>query len=278
MNNNILLDSSHAVYEPHVYADRELPFIFHKNIYLHGCSCNLHRNPELLLISSGSGQIRNGDDLLDVSAGDIVAVSPYSLHHVVSASKLEMYCLIVDVDFCASNRLNLERFTFPSLIRDEVLRKRYLRVISEYEAAEPFAVAGIRCAVLDLMLDLFRRFGQSGNPLSESKSSFEFVRKAMEYIKEHLGEKLTVSDIAANAGFSKFYFLRRFREFTGMTVVEYVNALRCESAKELLNSGQYSIKQAALACGFENFSYFSNVFKKYTGVLPSEYVKRPESK
>ncbi len=278
MNNNILLDSSHAVYEPHVYADRELPFIFHKDIYLRGCPCNLHRNPELLLISSGTGKIRNGDEFLDVAAGDIVAITPYSLHHVVSGLKLEMYCLIVDTDFCASNRLNLDRITFPSLIRDETLRERYRRVISEYETAESFAVAGIRCAVLDLMLDLFRRFGQLGDPLSESRPSFEFVRKAMEYIKEHLGEKLTVSDIAANAGFSKFYFLRRFRECTGMTVVEYINTLRCESAKELLNSGQYSIKQTALACGFENFSYFSNVFKKYTGVLPSEYIKRPESK
>jgi predicted AAA+ superfamily ATPase len=88
------------------------------------------------------------------------------------------------------------------------------------------------------VLDLFRRFGQPCDHLAESRSSFEFVRKAMEYIKEHIGEKLTVSDIAANAGFSKFYFLRRFRESTGMTVVEYVNTLRCERAKEMLNSGQ----------------------------------------
>ncbi len=278
MNNNILLETSQAVYEPHVYADRELPFIFHKDHHLHGCPCNLHRNPELLLVSDGEGRIRNGDEILDVSAGDIVAVNPYTLHQVLSGSKLEMYCLIVDTDFCTANRLNLDFITFPTLIRDEALRKRYDRVIAEYENAQPFAIAGTRCAVLDLMVDLFRRFGQPCEDLAESRSSFEFVRKAMEYIKAHIGEKLTVSEIAANAGFSKFYFLRRFRECTGMTVVEYVNTLRCEHAKELLNSGRYSIKQVALACGFENFSYFTNVFKKYTGALPSEYVKRPESK
>lgn len=278
MNNNILLETPQAIYEPHVYADRELPFIFHKNEHLHGCPCNLHRNPEFLFVSGGEGQVRNGDEILNVSEGDLVAVNPYSLHQVMSGDKLEMYCLIVDTDFCTANRLNLDIITFPSLIRDEEVRKRYGRVVKEYEKKESFAVAGIRCAVFELMLDLFRRFGQPCDHQAESKSSFEFVRKAMEYIKEHIGEKLTVSDIATNSGFSKFYFLRRFREATGMTVVEYINTLRCEYAKELLNNGQYNIKQTALMCGFENFSYFTNVFKKYTGVLPSEYIKRPESK
>ena len=60
-----------------------------------------------------------------------------------------------------------------------------------------------------------------------------------------------------------------------MTVLEYVNTVRCRHARELLVGGA-SVKDAAIRSGFDNFSHFSSVFKKYTGVLPSE-IKNQKS-
>lgn len=280
MDNNILLKTAQVVYEPHVYADRELPFIFHefhKDQYYQTNIRNVHRNPELLYITDGSGKVRKGDTVYDVVAGDLVVIDTYVMHQVVPDPKVDYFCLIVDMDFCISNRLNVDRLSFPAVIRDGLLNESFGRIVSEYRKADSFAVAGIRCSVLELMLDLCRRFGQLCEKPVELNPSLEYVRKAMVYIQENISKKLSLSEIADNVGLSKYYFLRRFRECTGMTVVEYVNALRCEYAAELLYSGQYSVKQAAAACGFENFSYFTSVFKKYAGVLPSEYLKRPES-
>ncbi len=280
MNNNILLKTAQVVYEPHVYANRELPFIFHeyhKDQYWQTNRCNVHRNPELLYITEGSGKVRIGDAVYDVVSGDLVVIGSYATHQVLPNPKVNYFCLIVDMDFCTSNRLNADRLSFPAVIRDGGLEERFWRIVSEYRQADSFAVAGVRCSVLELMLDLCRRFGQLCEEPVELNPSLEYVRKAMVYIQENISKKLSLSEIADNVGLSKYYFLRRFRECTGMTVVEYVNTLRCEYAMELLSGGQHSIKQVAVACGFENFSYFSGLFKKYTGVLPSEYLKRPES-
>jgi AraC-like DNA-binding protein/uncharacterized protein (DUF3820 family) len=85
------------------------------------------------------------------------------------------------------------------------------------------------------------------------------------YIKENLTKKLTLDEIAANVGLSKYYFLRQFKKITGYTVIDYVNIIRCEYAQELLRSEKYKVKEVALLCGFDNFSYFTNVYKKYTG-------------
>jgi len=99
------------------------------------------------------------------------------------------------------------------------------------------------------------------------------VRTALEYIKKNLGKKLSVDEVAEHVGLSKYYFLRIFKRVTGYTMTRYVNMIRCEYAKELLESGKHSIKEVALLCGFENYSYFTNVFKAYSGVLPSTIIK-----
>lgn len=277
MNNNILPESPRVIYEPHVYSTRELPFIFHEDRYFRPGPCNVHRNPELLRVVGGSGIIRNGDEVLEVGAGDLVVVEPYAVHQVLSDGGLHFYCLIPDLDFCIANGLNADGLSFPPRIRDEELLRRFDRIVAEYRNPSSFPEAGIRCAVLDIMLDLCRRYAVPRTAGREMEPSFGYIRKAMEYIKQNIGKKLTVDAIAASAGLSKYYFLRRFKETTGRTVMDYVNTLRCEYARELLQTGRYSVKQTAGLCGFENLSYFTNVFKKYTGLLPSSLKGAPES-
>lgn len=89
-------------------------------------------------------------------------------------------------------------------------------------------------------------------------------------MKANFAQRLTSDEIAASAGLSKFHFLREFKRITGRTPTHYLNAIRCEYARSLLKSGRYSVKEAAFLCGFTNNSYFSSVFLKYTGMLPSQ--------
>ena len=77
-------------------------------------------------------------------------------------------------------------------------------------------------------------------------------------------------DIANAVGLSMYHFSREFKKASGYSVMQYVNMIRCEHAQQLLISGKYKIKEVALLCGFDNYSYFSNIYKSYMGVLPSE--------
>lgn len=81
------------------------------------------------------------------------------------------------------------------------------------------------------------------------------------------------ADLFSAVGLSEYHFMREFKKTMGHTLSSYINILRCEEAKLLLQSGQYQIKEVALLCGFEVESYFAKVFRKYTGMLPSEFVK-----
>jgi len=69
-------------------------------------------------------------------------------------------------------------------------------------------------------------------------------------------------------GISKFYLCREFKAYTGSSILQTVNLLRCTQAKLLIEGGA-TVSQAALSCGFDNLSYFSRTFKKLMGALPS---------
>ena len=88
-------------------------------------------------------------------------------------------------------------------------------------------------------------------------------------MNKNFREKLTVEQIAEQAGMSKYYFLREFKTVTGITVITFLNILRCNNAQKLIERGE-TIWLAARKSGFENDSYFTKVFKKTKGILPSE--------
>ena len=62
-----------------------------------------------------------------------------------------------------------------------------------------------------------------------------------------------------------------FRQVTGMTFKEYLNRVRVEEAERLLTNTDYPIIDIAVACGYRDQSYFTTVFKKYTGLTPRQY-------
>jgi AraC-like DNA-binding protein len=98
------------------------------------------------------------------------------------------------------------------------------------------------------------------------------IKAVMTYMRSHLSEPVTLDEIAEHAGVSKYHLSREFKLSTGATIFDSLNILRCKEARHLLSSGA-TVSEAAHACGFENLSYFSRTFKKYTGKLPSEYAK-----
>ena len=62
-----------------------------------------------------------------------------------------------------------------------------------------------------------------------------------------------------------------FKQCSGSSFKEYLNMVRVEESKRLLSNTEYSIIDIAVACGFDDQSYFSKVFKKYTGMSPKQY-------
>ena len=272
MSNSILLRSN-ATFEPHLYADSALPFTIHRRMRYPaggGCRSNLHRNIELLHIISGCGTVICGDEEYPVVPGDTVVVNSYLAHRIVAREDIVFNCLIVGSDFCGENGIDTAELEFVPKPTDPEVSELFEEAMTQYDRQDSFWQARMRCAVLALLIYLCENSSHRRQTPITEEHVYQAVIDSVAYIRENLQSKLSVEQIAEQAGFSKYYFLRLFKRVTGCTVVQYINLLRCEYAKELLRSGN-SVKQTALRSGFENMSYFTGVFKRHVGCLPNAY-------
>lgn len=100
---------------------------------------------------------------------------------------------------------------------------------------------------------------------------FPIVDIVKKVILDHWEKDLSVKEIAKIAGISEYYMMHLFKKCTGTTVIEYRNSLRISKAKELLIRTEKSVLAIAQECGFDNSSYFSELFKRMEEVSPTEY-------
>lgn len=99
----------------------------------------------------------------------------------------------------------------------------------------------------------------------------DIVKKAMVYIADNFNTPLTLEDVSDHVHLHPSYFSTVFKSATGLSFKEYLNKVRIEESKILLQNTDFSIIDIAVAVGFEDQSYFSKVFKKYTGTTPKQF-------
>src|SRR5690606_21626802 len=105
-----------------------------------------------------------------------------------------------------------------------------------------------------------RRLGREATP----------IRHARQLVDASYMQDLTLEQLAAAAGLSRFHFLRSFRREVGVTPHAYLTGRRIAAAKVLLD-GDQPLSEVALACGFYDQSHFTRAFKSVTGVTPGQY-------
>ena len=99
----------------------------------------------------------------------------------------------------------------------------------------------------------------------------DVIFKVISYIREHLGEKIALADVANQVYLSRSYLSRIFKEEMGCNLSHYINKMRVEKAKEYLLDNSVNIIDVAFLVGFEDQSYFAKVFKSLCGVSPGRY-------
>ena len=104
-------------------------------------------------------------------------------------------------------------------------------------------------------------------------SRSEILQKVVKYIEVHIMEPIHLSDAAAETGVSSAYLSTMFKKEMGYNFIEYVNLRKIELARQMLQDGKMVYEVSELL-GFENSTYFSRVFKRYTDVSPATYRKQ----
>ena len=110
--------------------------------------------------------------------------------------------------------------------------------------------------------------------VSAIKCDNDHVVRMLYYIEEHITEDLRLQTISAQMNLSKEYTSYIFKKETGKTLTDYVNERKLLLAKNLIVSGEMSLADIASYLGFENYNYFSRLFKRYMNSTPIMLKKR----
>lgn len=108
---------------------------------------------------------------------------------------------------------------------------------------------------------------------SESSQRESHCEEAKKYMQNNFHKKISIEDVATHLCLSRAYLRNIFHQYNGISPQQYLVNLRIERAKELLQTGTFSVSSIAQSVGFSDVLVFSKFFKTHTGVSPSKYGK-----
>jgi len=133
--------------------------------------------------------------------------------------------------------------------------------------------ASAEYSVFDMMKYVSYMFDRISDLINEVQQTSTIVAKAKRYIQQHYTEDVDRNEVANSVFLTPNYLSKLFNQETGLTIRDYINQLRIDEAKKMLNATNKAISTIAMDVGFENVSYFSTVFKKYCGCNPDSWRK-----
>ncbi len=109
-----------------------------------------------------------------------------------------------------------------------------------------------------------------------NKQKHVSVQTACEYIEQNFSKEISLEEVASNVKMNPSYFSILFKEEMGITYIKYVTKIRIERAKQMLKEGR-NISEVSEEVGYFNHRYFSELFKKTTGLTPGQFKKQLKS-
>lgn len=249
---------------------------------------HIHSFVEIVYVAEGRGIHHIGDEVFHVEKGDLALIN-YDVPHQVSAAEgpLLVYNFLFTPDYLdtslkASRNFfdmsqhfllgNFYQGGFERYIHVRAdggenvhIRNIYDRLLWEYEKKQIGHREIMRGYLIELLITIFRL------SMQERTGGSEGLLPVLDYIGTHFTEELRLEQLATMAEYSVSSFGRKFKAFTGMSVIRYIQTLRIEYACSLLSQTTKSVADIAAEIGYSDSKHFYTVFKKITGKLPRNF-------
>ena len=231
-------------------------------------SMHYHTSYELYYLEMGSREYFVEDKLFSVAAGEFVLIAPGKLHRtggeqcvrtLINFTK-EFLCRYLEPGMVEKL---LTCFEHPKIVPTERQQgncKQLLRRLAASADEMEFAMN------LGLLLSALGR-------CSSEEIENDYVSTVVEYINRNFSQITSIGQIAEAFFVSKYHLCRVFKNAMKVTLIEYLTQVKIKNARQLLEFTDREVGDISEECGFNSVAYFSNVFKKVTGMAPSEYRK-----
>lgn len=258
--------------------------IFH-SIYTHW-----HEEMEIIFIEKGSGILRINTKTFRIQTGDLLLINKNMVHSLKSDRRNILYfkTLVFDLNILSGNAGELcqeklihlllkNQAEFIHIIKENEngypkILSLFLEIIKTVQLHEAFYYVKLKGLLFLLFYELASYSYIVPCHKVESKS-LSSIRTVLYYIDEHYQEELSVTELASMLHYSDYYFMKVFKQYTGKTLISYINHIRLEKAKHLLFHSELSITEIALEVGFHNVSYFIRKFQEENGITPQKLRK-----
>lgn len=224
----------------------------------------------LMYIASGEATVYDGDEFVVAKEGSIIVFPPSKGYKHTSDDTPISYLW---VHFTGSdvpsilNRYDIKMFPEINKANGESkVSSRFQKLFDGFAKNDKF-----RDYDLSSLLD--RLLVEVGRSISTEQGEKSLFTKSIRYINEFYYKPIRITELAKMESVSMTTYNLHFKRQMGMSPTQYILALRMHSAKELLESSKLPVRDIGAMCGYDDFNFFTKVFKKYTKKSPSEYRK-----
>jgi AraC-like DNA-binding protein len=251
------------------------------------------RLPKIILFLEGSGRVEAGADFRHpIEPGDLLILPTPCYHYYQATGKGDsrFYAFTIFFQIEAPNRPSSRMRSGPEREMQEILRnllgeKRHVSkartpVISslissfrqEHDEALPGWQVRLQTIAYSLLVELWRQISaEKRSALPRQRSKSYVINEVKELLVKSRDTPVTLAQIAWHVQWSEEHLARAFKKETGITVMDYLRAIRIDSAKLQLLSSSQTVSLIADGLGFSSIGSFCRAFKAVVGQTPSQY-------
>ncbi len=249
-----------------------------------------HTAVEVLMTVEGVCDVYSSNKEYSVKAGEILITPAGEPHTLLTRPGAKRYIMLFELDqflslhdFVALKTMTMFPIYMPTsspIYEDAcgILQS----IITEYSSGNRLSEMVNYSHILRLYALMGRNYlstvyAGSNTPPVKQQVYLEAFNHVMDYIDHHYMENITLDIIAAEAGFSKFYFTRLFKQYANTTFWHFLCLKRIQMAERLLASTKATVADIALQVGFDSIPSFNRIYRQLRNCTPTQYRARYSS-
>ena len=271
---------------PTVLSVEALNSAYHFSLTNKQAKGELHDFYELVYVEEGYYYVILDGERFEVSPGSCIFFAPNVFHSGDGITRSTATVSIISFD-CASPAM---RYFDNRIFTPDDRQRQLLSLVFEdalslcekkggvFRACDETSASALQRLKGELelfLLSLYREEKSLCEPSNRKQYKKESFSRLSAYMKAHLGEHLSLTEIATACSMSETAIKVLCREFCGCGPIDYLIFLRITAAKTLIRQSEMSFTEIAERTGFGSLHYFSRVFKERTGMTPTAYAKAP---
>lgn len=235
---------------------------------------HFHEHYVIGFVENGKRKLSCKNKEYIINSGDIILFNPFENHtcEQLDNMPLDYRCLNINTNimqkmvFEINKKDYIPEFSQNVIIKNELfyllhdLHKMILEKQNDFHKEELFFF---------LIEQLIAKYSDSNKELNAEKvnNKIELICK---YLENNYSKRITLDELANLSSLNKYYLLRAFTKFKGITPYRYLQNIRINKAQKMLENGT-EVLEAAMSSGFSDQSHFTNFFKEFTGLTPKQY-------